>query len=68
MWDFEKRIRRLEAQLPKPLVILCRTTGGTVREITADEFISNNADFVKVVRGSSLRDLDKVLDSFGGVI
>lgn len=68
MWDFEKRIRRLEAQLPKPLVILCQTPGGVVCEMTADEFTSSNAEFIKVVRGSSLRDLDKVLESFGGVI
>lgn len=68
MRGFDRRIQQLEARLPKPFVILCRTPGGVVCEMTTDEFISSNADFIKVVRGSSLRDLDKVLDSFGGVI
>ena len=68
MQGFDRRIRRLEEQLPKPLVILCRTSNGSVCEMAVDEFLSSNAGFIKVVRGSSLRDLDKVLDYFGGVI
>lgn len=68
MPGFKKRIQRLEAQLPKPLIILCRMPDGTVREMSADEFAGSNVGFIKVARGSSLRDLDKVLDSFGGVI
>lgn len=68
MLGFDRRIRRLEAQIPRPLVIIGKTPDGSTREMTADEFVSNKAHFIKVARGSSLRDLDKVLDSFGGVI
>ncbi len=68
MSGFKERLQRLEAQLPKPLVIVGRMPNGTECKMTADEFTSSKTDFVKVASGSSLRDLEKVLDSFGGII
>ena len=64
-----ERIRRLEARLPKPLVVIARMPDGSIGNTTAAEFVNTaDADFIKVASGSNLRELDMILDSFGGII
>lgn len=66
------RLRKLESIiLEEPLQVLCVMSDRTEIIISVDEMIElgDSADFKRVVNGSSLTDLDKILNVIiGGTI
>lgn len=54
----EERIKKL---LPEHLKMLCRLPDGTERVMDVQEMIDTGSEFIKVVRGSNMADLDKML-------
>lgn len=64
--DLRKRLERLEAHyLVEPMTVLCVTVEGAEILTSVDEMIRIRADFRCVKHGSSLADLDKILDYKG---
>ena len=61
MNDLMKRLSKLERErLEEPLIVLATTpTGETV--VTVDEMIQKGFGFCRVISGSSLADLDRIL-------
>ena len=65
------RLKKLEAMRPARLVVLARMPDGTEQEMTAPEYVEaarDGADFLRVVRGNDLRDVDLVLSTIYSVI
>lgn len=60
------RLELLEASRRQdPLILLTVDSEGNQKKMTVSEMVqSDNYGFVRVVSGSSLRDLDKLLSSF----
>ena len=50
--------------LQDPLIVLAEDDDGNVERMTVQEMLSSGRGFVKVVRGSRLSDLDKMLSVF----
>ncbi len=55
---------RLERIRPAALVVLALLPDGTEREMPVAECVNLGAEFIKVVHGNSLSDLDILLDAF----
>ena len=63
MNDIEKRLKKLENErLIEPLVVLAATPTGEEKAMPVDEMIEKGYGFCRVVAGSSLTDLDKILN------
>ncbi len=60
--------RRLDRLTPTRLVVLARLPDGTVREMSAPECVEAGADFIKVLRGNDLADVDLLLSMTPSVI
>ena len=50
--------------LQDPLIVLAEDDNGNMERMTVQEMLSSGRGFVKVVRGSRLSDLDKMLSVF----
>lgn len=69
--SIRSRLRRLEAIRPARLVVLARMPDGAEREMSAQEYVEavkDGADFIRVVRGSNLKDARMILDTYPSVI
>lgn len=65
------RLTKLESMRPSRIVLLARMPDGTEREMSAPDFIKSakdGADFIRVMRGSDLKDVDLILSTFQSVI
>lgn len=65
------RLKKLESLRPSRLVVLARMPDGTEREMSAPEYVEavkDGADFLRVVRGCDLNDVDLVLGTIYSVI
>lgn len=57
-----KRLSILERErLQEPLIVLAKLPTGEEKPMSVDDMIKNKGDFVRVLNGSSLTDLDKIL-------
>lgn len=62
MTDIEKRLKALESKLKlSPLRVIAENDKGEQIETTVSKCIAHGLDFVRVVRGSNLRELDELL-------
>ena len=65
MHNIESRLTILEASRRQdPLIILCEDVDGNTAKMTVQEMLDSGRGFVKVVRGSRLSDLDKLLAAY----
>ena len=65
MRDILTRIELLEASSRQdPLLVLCEDDDGNTARMTVKEMLDSGRGFVKVVRGSRLSDLDKLLAAY----
>ena len=65
MRDILTRIELLEASRRQdPLLVLCEDDDGNTARMTVKEMLDSGRGFVKVVRGSRLSDLDKLLAAY----
>ena len=63
--ELESRVDRIRS---KHLMVLARTPDGQEQVMSVKECIEANADFIRVVSGNDLHDLDELLDyEIGGV-
>lgn len=59
------RLTALEDKhLQKPLIVLAEDSNGNVSKMTVQALIDSGFSFVRVIRGSSLSDLDLLLSAF----
>ena len=59
------RIELLEAsRRSDPLLVLCEDSNGDTAKMTVSEMLNAGREFVRVVGGSSLKDLDTLLRAF----
>lgn len=59
------RLTALEDKhLQKPLIVLAENSNGNVSKMTVQALIDSGFSFVRVIRGSSLSDLDLLLSAF----
>lgn len=59
------RLTALENKhLQKPLIVLAEDKNGEMSKMTVQALIDSGFQFVKVIRGSSLSDLDLLLSAF----
>lgn len=59
------RIELLEAsRRSDPLLVLCEDSNGDTAKMTVCEMLNGGRGFVRVVRGSSLSDLDNLLSAY----
>lgn len=59
--ELEKKIERLR---PASLIVLARLPDGSEREMSAQECVEAGAEFVRVIRGGNVEDLDLILSAF----
>ena len=65
MRDILTRIELLEASRRQdPLILLCEDDNGNAARMTVTEMLNAGRGFVRVVGGSSLKDLDMLLAAF----
>lgn len=65
MRDILTRIELLEASRRQdPLLVLCEDDDGNTARMTVKEMLDSGRGFVKVVRGSRLSDLDRLLTAY----
>lgn len=65
MHNIESRLAALEAgRRSDPLLVLCEDDNGNAARMTVTEMLSAGRGFVRVVGGSSLKDLDRLLMAF----
>ena len=65
MKSFLARLAALEASSRQdPLLVLCEDDDGNTARMTVKEMLDSGRGFVKVVRGSRLSDLDKLLAAY----
>lgn len=66
MRDVQTRLAILEASRRQdPLILLCVDGAGNQMKMSVSEMLqSDNFGFVRVVSGSSLKDLDRLLSAF----
>lgn len=65
------RLTKLESMRPSRIVLLARMPDGAEGEMTAPEYVEavmDGADFIRVLRGSDLKDVDLILSTFQSVI
>lgn len=59
------RIELLEtSRRSDPLLVLCKDSNGDTAKMTVSEMLNAGSGFVRVVGGSSLSDLDRLLMAF----
>lgn len=63
--ELERRVDRIRGSA---LVVLCRLPDGTEKEMSAEEFAESGGDFIRVIRGNDLHDVDIILDTFKSAI
>lgn len=67
MKTIENRLTTLEKTLtPDPMRVLAQLPDGTNAVMTVDEMIELGAGFCKVVSGTDMNDLDKILATIPG--
>ncbi len=57
---------RLDRLRPRRIVLLTRMPDGTQREMTAPEYVEaakDGTEFIRVIRGDDLHDLDMILST-----
>ena len=65
MHNIESRLTVLEASRRQdPLIILCEDVDGNTAKMTVQEVLDTGRGFVRVVSGSRLSDLDKLLAAY----
>lgn len=65
MRDILTRLELLEASRRQdPLILLCEDDNGNTEKMTVQQMLDSGRGFVRVVRGSRLSDLDKLLSVF----
>lgn len=65
MKSFLARLAALEASRRQdPLIILCEDVDGNTAKMTVQEVLDTGRGFVRVVSGSRLSDLDKLLAAY----
>lgn len=65
------RLSRLENMRPSRIVLLARMPDGTEREMSAPEYVEavkDGAEFIRVLRGNDLQDVDLILSTIQSVI
>lgn len=63
MKNIDNKLTALEKELtPDPLRVLAMLPEGTERVLTVEEMQELDAAFCRVISGSDMRDLDKLLD------
>ena len=53
--------RKIEKMRPQRLVVLARTQEGVEKEVGIDELIETKSEFIRVLRGNDLSDVDALL-------
>ena len=53
--------RKIEKMRPQRLVVLARTQEGVEKEMGVDELIETKREFIRVLRGNDLSDVDALL-------
>ena len=53
--------RKIEKMRPQRLVVLARTQEGVEKEMGIDELIETKSEFIRVLRGNDLSDVDALL-------
>ena len=53
--------RKIEKMRPQRLVVLAHTQDGVEKEMGIDELIETNGEFIRVLRGNDLSDIDALL-------
>lgn len=56
--ELEKRIDRIK---PRDLILLCRMPDGTEKEMGLDEYVGSNCDFIRLISGNNLDQVDRLL-------
>lgn len=65
MKSLMSRLTALENKnLSKPLIVLAQDENGEMSKMTVQALIDSGFHFVKVISGSSLSDLDRLLSAF----
>ena len=65
MKSFLARLAALEASRRQdPLILLCEDDNGNAVRMTVTEMLNAGRGFVRVVGGSSLKDLDRLLTAY----
>ena len=65
MKSFLARLAALEASRRQdPLILLCEDDNGNAARMTVTEMLNAGRGFVRVVGGSSLKDLDRLLTAY----
>ena len=63
MRDHVKRLENMEKSLiSKPLIVLARLPSGQEVEVSTRECVALQGDFIRVISGGSLSDLDYLLN------
>ena len=53
--------RKIEQIRPQRLIVLARTQDGAEKEMGIDELIATKGEFIRVLRGNDLSDVDALL-------
>ncbi len=53
--------RKIEQIRPQRLIVLARTQNGSEKEMGLDELIETKGEFIRVLRGNDLSDVDALL-------
>ena len=56
--ELEKKVDKIR---PTRLIVLARTQGGAEEEMGVDELIETKSEFIRVLRGNDLSDVDALL-------
>ena len=67
MKNIDNRLTMLEKTLtPDPMMVLSEFPDGTTVVVTVDDMIARGGGFCKVISGSDLTDLDRILATIPG--
>ena len=67
MKNIDNRLTMLEKTLtPDPMMVLSEFPDGTTEVVTVDDMIARGGGFCKVISGSDMNDLDKILSTIAG--
>lgn len=63
----QTRLERLEKRMiPDPLIVIAKLPNGETAQMTVSEMLQRGAGFCKVVSGSDMNDLDRILATIPG--
>lgn len=62
--ELENRIDRIK---PRDLILLCRMPDGTEQEMKLDEALHTSCDFIRVVGGNDVGQLNRLIEGFFGI-